>query len=144
MLEPTCSLTEQYCRLYETQLKQSAVMVRRATELDPNFASAWDLLSYADYNLGEGKRETADLRHAFDLRAKLADTEKASVEARYYLDVTGETYKAIEVLQTWEKLQPSEFSPRDILGVTYQDLGMYEKATDEFRKDTDLWVEPLC
>jgi serine/threonine protein kinase/Flp pilus assembly protein TadD len=126
-------------RLYETQLKQSAAMIRRATELDPNFALAWDLLSYADYNLEEGKRETEDLRHAFDLRANLPDNEKASVEARYYLDATGEIYKAIEVLQTWEKLQPNEFSPHNILGMTYQDLGMYEKATDEFRRNTDLF-----
>ena len=126
-------------RLYETQLTQSAAMVRRATELDPNFADAWDLLSYADYNLNEGKRETDDLRHAFDLRAKLPDYEKASVEARYYMDVTGETYKAIEVLQTWEKLQPNEFSARNLLGMTYQDLGMYEKATNEFRKNIDLF-----
>jgi eukaryotic-like serine/threonine-protein kinase len=126
-------------KLYETQLKESAAMVRRATELDPNFADAWYLLSYADRNLNEGKRETDDLRHAFDLRAKLPDNEKASVQARYYLDVTGEIYKAIEVLQTWEKLQPNEFSPRNLLGMTYQDLGMYEKATDEFRKNTDLF-----
>ncbi len=126
-------------RLYETQLKQSAAMFRRATELDPNFAFAWDLLSYADYNLDEGKRQTDDLGHAFDLRAKLPDNEKASVEARYYLDVTGEIYKAVEILQTWEKLQPNEFSPHNILGMTYQDLGMYEKATDEFRKNTDLF-----
>ena len=126
-------------KLYETQLNQSAAMLRRATELDPNFAFAWDLLSYADYNLYEGKRETDDLRHAFDLRAKLPDHEKASVEARYYLDVTGELYKAIEVLQTWEKLQPNEFSPHNILGLTYQDLGMYEKATNELRKNTDLF-----
>jgi hypothetical protein len=126
-------------RLYETQLKQSAAMIRRATELDPNFADAWNLLSFADYNLYEGKRETDDLRHAFDLRAKLSDNEKASVEARYYLNATGDVYKAIEVLQTWEKLQPNEFSPRNLLGMTYQDLGMYEKATDEFRKNTDLF-----
>jgi serine/threonine protein kinase/Flp pilus assembly protein TadD len=126
-------------RLYETQLKQSAAMIRRATELDPNFAEAWNLLSFADYNLYEGKREMYDLRHAFDLRAKLSDNDKASVEARYYLNATGDIYKAIEVLQTWEKLQPNEFSPHNLLGLTYQDLGMYEKATDEFRKNTDLF-----
>jgi eukaryotic-like serine/threonine-protein kinase len=126
-------------KLYETQLKQSAAMVRRATELDPNFAYAWDLLSYADYNLYEGKREVDDLKHAFDLRGKLPDNEKASVEARYYLDVTGEFYKAIEALQTWEKLQPNEFSSHNILGLTYQDLGMYEKATDELQKNANLF-----
>jgi eukaryotic-like serine/threonine-protein kinase len=126
-------------RLYEIQLKQGAAMLRRATELDPNFALAWDLLSYADYNLYEGKREVEDLKHAFDIRERLPDNEKASVEARYYLDVTGEFYKGIEALQTWEKLQPNEFAPHNLLGVIYQDLGMYEKATEELRKNADLF-----
>jgi tRNA A-37 threonylcarbamoyl transferase component Bud32/thioredoxin-like negative regulator of GroEL len=126
-------------KLYEPQLKQSAAMLRRATELDPNFAFAWDLLSYADYNLYEVKREVDDLKHAFDLRGRLPDNEKASVEARYYLDVTGEFYKAIEALQTWEKLQPNEFSSHNILGLTYQDLGVYEKATDELQKNANLF-----
>jgi eukaryotic-like serine/threonine-protein kinase len=122
-------------RLYTTQLEQCAAMFRRAIELDPNFADAWNSLSYADHNLGEGKRTADDLRRAFALRDRLPDNEKASVEARYYLDVTGEIYKAIEVLQTWEKLQPNQFSPRNILGVTYGDLGLYEKGADEFRKN---------
>src|SRR3984885_698238 len=69
-------------KLYEPQLKQSAAMLRHATELDPNFAFAWDLLSYADYNLYEVKREVDDLKHAFDLRGRLPDNEQESVEER--------------------------------------------------------------
>jgi Flp pilus assembly protein TadD len=126
-------------RLYETQLKQSATMLRRATELDPSFVDAWEILSLADGNLHERKRSADDIRHAFDLRGKLPDDEKAGVEARYYTEVTGELYRAIEALQTWEKLQPNQFAPRNQLGVVYADLGMYEKATVECRKNTDLF-----
>jgi serine/threonine protein kinase/tetratricopeptide (TPR) repeat protein len=126
-------------KLYETQIKQSAAMLRHATELDPNFAQAWELLSLADYNLRERNRAADDLKHAFALREKLGENEKARVEGRYYLDVTGEVYKAIEVLQTLEKLQPNEFSPHNLLGLAYSDLGMYEKSTIEFRKNTDLY-----
>jgi Flp pilus assembly protein TadD/tRNA A-37 threonylcarbamoyl transferase component Bud32 len=126
-------------RLNQTQLKQSAAMLRRATELDPNFANAWVILSRADYNLHERKRSEDDLRHAFALREKLADIEKAYVEARYYMDVTGELYRAIEALQTFEKLQPNEFSAHNLLGLAYSDLGIYEKSTVEFRRNTDLF-----
>jgi serine/threonine protein kinase/Tfp pilus assembly protein PilF len=126
-------------KLYETQMKQSAAMLRRATELDPNFAEAWHLLSLADYNLRERNRGADDLRHAFELRNRLDENEKARVEADYYLEVTGEAYKAIEVLQTLEKLQPNEFSPHNLLGLVYSDLGMYEKATVEFRKNTEIF-----
>ena len=126
-------------RLSESQLKQGAAMLRRATELDPNFAHAWELLSFADYNLHETKRSTDDLRHAFDLRDKLTDNEKATVEARYYMEVTGELYRAIEASQTWEKLQPNEFAPHNLLGGAYLDLGMHDKAIAEFYKNTDLF-----
>jgi len=126
-------------RLYENQIKQSAAMLRRATELDPGFVDAWDMLSLADYNLHEAKRSADDTRHAFDLREKLPENEKAGIEARYYMEVTGEFYRAIEALQTWEKLQPNEFAPHNQLGGVYADLGMYEKATVEFRKNTDLF-----
>jgi eukaryotic-like serine/threonine-protein kinase len=126
-------------RLYETQLKQSASMLRRATELDPSFVDAWESLSLADGNLHESKRAADDIRHAFDLREKLPEDEKAGVQARYYMEVTGELYRAVEALQTWEKLQPKEFAPRNQLGGAYADLGMYEKATVECRKNTDLF-----
>ena len=141
---PTVSLTAYQAylmgeRLYGTQLKQSAAMLRRATELDPNFVEAWGELSLADYNLHETKRSVEDVKHTFALREKLSENEKAGVEARYYIGVTGELYRAIEALQTWEKLQPNEFAPHNQLGSVYSDLGMYEKATVEFQKNTDLF-----
>jgi len=126
-------------RLYATQLKQSAALLRRATELDPSYAEAWYFLSLADFNIRERDRAVDDLKHAFALRDRLNDSEKAKVEADYYLEVTGEVYKAIEVLQTLEKLHPDEFAPHNLLGVTYADLGMYEKAIVEFHKNTDLF-----
>jgi len=126
-------------RLYGTQLKQCATMLRRATELDPGFAEAWDGLSLADHNLHEDKRSQDDLKHAFALRQKFPENEKAGLEARYYREVTGELYKAIEALQTWEKLEPNAFAPHNQLGLVYADLGMYEKAMIELKKNTDLF-----
>jgi len=126
-------------RLYGTQLKQSAAMFRRATQLDPSFVDAWEELTYADHNLHETKRSVEDQKHAFDLRERLPESEKAGVEAGYYRDVTGELYRAVEALQTWEKLQPNEFAPHNQLGGVYSDLGMYDKATVEYHKNTDLF-----
>jgi serine/threonine protein kinase/tetratricopeptide (TPR) repeat protein len=126
-------------RLTGPQPKQGAAMLRRATELDPNFADAWVDLSIQDHKLNEIKRAADDLRHAFALRENFPDNEKAEVEARYYLEVTGEVYKAVEVLQTWEKLQPNVFSIRNILGLAYEHVGLYEKALVELHKNTDLF-----
>ena len=126
-------------RLYGTQLKQSAAMLRRATQLDPSFVDAWLELALADHNLHETKRSGEDQKHAFDLRGRLPESEKAGVEAGYYRDVTGELYRAVEALQAWEKLQPNEFAVHNQLGGVYSDLGMYEKATVEYHKNTQLF-----
>jgi eukaryotic-like serine/threonine-protein kinase len=126
-------------RLYGTQLKQSAAMFRRATELDPSFVDAWEELSLADGNLHETKRSVEDLKHAFDLREKLPENDRAGVEARYYMRVTGELYRALEAYQTWEKLEPNAFAPHNQLGGVYSDLGMHDKATVEYQKNTDLF-----
>jgi tetratricopeptide (TPR) repeat protein/predicted Ser/Thr protein kinase len=124
-------------KLYEAQLQQSAAMLRRATELDPNFVDAWYELSLADYNLYETKRAVDDLKRAFALRDRIDENEKARVEARYYLEVTGEIYKAIGALEMLAKLQPNEFSPHNLLGLTYSELGMYDKGVAEFYKNTE-------
>jgi serine/threonine protein kinase/tetratricopeptide (TPR) repeat protein len=128
-------------RFNETQLRQSAAMLRRAVELDPSFAKAWEDLSLADYKLNDQKRDDDDLSHAFALREKLTANERTLVEARYHWEVTGEIYKAIEDLQTLEKLQPNEFGPRNMLALAYSDVGMYEKATAELRKNKDLFPD---
>jgi eukaryotic-like serine/threonine-protein kinase len=125
-------------RLYLTQLKQSATMFRRATELDPNFVDAWDYLSLADHNLHETKRSIEDVKHTFALREKLPENEKAGVEAAYYREVTGELYRAVEALQTWEKLEPNAFAPHNQLAMVYAELGMYEKSIVELRKNKEL------
>ncbi len=128
-------------RLYQTQMKQSAVMLRRATQLDPEFVDAWQELALADHNLHETEHAVDDLKHAFDLREKLPESEKAGVEAGYYRDVTGELYRAIDALQTWERLEPNEFAPRNQLGVLYSDLAMHEQATAEFQKNKELFPD---
>ena len=126
-------------KLYDLQMQQSAAMLRQATELDPNLADAWQLLSLADWNLHETKQSADDLKHAFELRDKLTQTGKMKVEARYYLEVAGDLYKAIEALQTLETLEPNEFAHHNQLGIAYAQLGMYEKSIDEFRKNVDLY-----
>ncbi|MBZ5688717.1 MAG: tetratricopeptide repeat protein [Acidobacteriia bacterium] len=125
--------------LVHSQPQQSADLLRRATELDPNFAEAWSWLDIADNMLGETQRESQDLTRAFALRNRMPDNLKAFSEARYYLAVTGEIYKGIDALRSWEKLEPKEFPPHNLLGINYSDLGLYQKATDELQQAAVLF-----
>ena len=119
--------------LMHRQPLQALAMLQKATELDPNFVDAWWLRSVAHRSLGETRQTSEDLKRAFALRNRTAGAVKQRIEALYYLEVTGEVYKAIDVLRTWESLEPKEFPPHNILGIPYAELGLFQKAADEYR-----------
>jgi eukaryotic-like serine/threonine-protein kinase len=124
-------------KLWDSDEAQSAEMFRRATQLDPKFVEAWDALAIKDADLGETQREKEDLTHGFVLKDRLPggsnsrDWSMKRIEAMYYLEATGETYKAIDALHSWESLDPEELVPHNLLAMAYMDLGFYQKAVDE-------------
>ncbi len=124
-------------RLWNSDQALSASMFRQATQLDPNFVEAWDAVALKDADLGETQREKEDLTRGFALRDRLsASSARRSwamkrIEAMYYLEATGETYKAIDVLHSWESLDPEELVAHNLLAMAYMDLGSYQKAVDE-------------
>ena len=120
-------------KLVSTQPIQSAIMLRRATQLDPNFADAWAYLSMADSWVGEWQHEIPDLSRAFELKDRASPPFKSYVEGAYYREVTGEMYKAIDAFRSWESLDPNQFPPHNMLGIIYSELGLYAKSVDEFR-----------
>src|SRR5271165_2474334 len=69
---------------------------KRALELDPNFAVAYNGIAGAYNNLNEVGRSQENVRKAYDLREKLSEHERLSIEATYYLYVTGELEKAAQ------------------------------------------------
>jgi hypothetical protein len=112
---------------------QAVAMLQKATQLDPNYPDAWVFLSMAHGGLGETQHEMEDLKRAFALKEKALGWEKQRIEAMYYLDVTGEVYKAIDAFRTWASLEPNVFPPHKFLGFTYADIGLYQKADEELR-----------
>jgi tetratricopeptide (TPR) repeat protein/predicted Ser/Thr protein kinase len=121
-------------KIWHSDQAQSAQLLRQATELDPNFVEAWDGLAIKDGDLGETSREKEDLTRGFALRNRSSSGPMKRIEALYYLSVTGETYKAIDVLRSWENLDPQAPIPRNLLGLAYMDLGFYQKAVDELQQ----------
>ena len=119
--------------LMHRQDVQASAMLQKATQLDPGCADAWAWLAIVDRNLGEGQRADAELRQAFALRNKSSGNMKYRIEGTYYLDVTGEVYKAIDALQSWENLDPDAFPPHNLLGIIYAELSLYPKSTGEMR-----------
>jgi len=104
---------------------------KQAVELDQNFAIAYRGLSVVYGNLGELGRAGENSRKAYELRAKVSERERFSIEAVYYTYTTGELEKAIEIYRLWQQAYPRDYLPCTNLGDIYGSLGSWEKALQE-------------
>ena len=106
---------------------------KRAVELDPNFAMAYATMSAVYCNLNEGGRGAENARKAYDLREKVSERERFSIEARYYLNATGELEKAAQTYELWRQTYPRDSRALLELGIHLRQLlGNWEKALEEY------------
>jgi eukaryotic-like serine/threonine-protein kinase len=106
----------------------------RAVELDPSFAMAYRAMSMAYGNLGELAQSTENARRAYELREKVSERERFSIEANYYDTATGELEKAAQTYELWQQTYPRDYVPYGNLGGIYDKLGNLEKALGEDRE----------
>ena len=114
--------------------------MKRAIELDPNFAMAYVGLAVEYSNLGRASLAADNAKKAYDLRDRVSDRERYRISAFYFQYVTGEVEKATEAYELWAKSYPRDMVPHTNLGVLYSALGQYDKAIAE--TETSLRLEP--
>jgi tetratricopeptide (TPR) repeat protein/tRNA A-37 threonylcarbamoyl transferase component Bud32 len=102
--------------------------LKRAIELDPNFAMAYATLGAVLSNLSEKGQASDYLKKAFDLKERASEREKLYISVHYFEDATGQVDRAIEVCESWKEAYPRDTVPRDLLAVSYTEIGQYEKA----------------
>ena len=105
--------------------------MKRAIELDPNFAMAYAGLGIEYSNLGQASLAADNARKAYDLRDRISDRERYRISAFYFQYVTGEMDKAIEAYRLWAKSYPRDMVPHGNVGSLYASLGQYDKAIAE-------------
>jgi eukaryotic-like serine/threonine-protein kinase len=105
--------------------------MKRALELDPNFAMADVGLGVEYSNLGQASLAAEYARKAYELRDHVSDRERYRISAFYFQYVTGEWEKATEAYELWAKTYPHDMVPHGNLGVIYASLGQYDKAATE-------------
>ena len=113
---------------------ESIPFIKRAIELDPNFAVAYDNLGLAYYNLNQPRLAADSLKKAFDLRERVTEREKFNITADYYGLATGELEKANQTYELWIQVYPRDYSAYGNLGSNYAALGQYEKAAIQTRE----------
>ncbi|HWY06163.1 MAG TPA: protein kinase [Candidatus Acidoferrales bacterium] len=103
--------------------------LKRAVELDPNFAMANAVLGVVLSNLGSSKEAHEYITKAYGLRERASEREKFYIQGHYYDIVTGDEEKAIELYQEWTSTYPRQStSPWDNLSLSNQTLGNFDKA----------------
>src|SRR5262249_28015774 len=95
----------------------------RAIRIDPNFAMAYAWLAVCQSNIGERNSAAENSRRAYELRGRVSEREKLTIESLYFQFVTGDLEKSRRANELWTQMYPRDFVARGNLAVTYFDLG---------------------
>jgi serine/threonine protein kinase/tetratricopeptide (TPR) repeat protein len=104
--------------------------LKRAVELDPNFASAYAVLGVVSSNMGNRKEAIEYLKKAYELRDRASEREKLYILGHYYGFVTGDLEKEGELYRQWLVTYPRDVKPLANLALIYSNLGDQEKALE--------------
>jgi eukaryotic-like serine/threonine-protein kinase len=112
--------------------------LKRAIELDPDFAMAQAMLSGVYFNLGQTAEAPAYSRRAFELRDRVSERERFFLSWRYYVDADQAWEKALDLARSWTATYPREPFAFNSLGLATAAFGQHEQAVAAFREATRL------
>jgi eukaryotic-like serine/threonine-protein kinase len=101
---------------------------RRATEIDPDFALAWQALARGQYNISFSPDIEAAATRAFHLRARTTESERLRISSFYHLVVTRNVLKAIEIAELWRQTYPNRWQPHLALSDLYFTVGRFDEG----------------
>ena len=116
------------------QYDAAVPLFQRAIQLDPNFAMAYVSLGTMYSNIGKTNLADENMRKAYELRERVSQREKLSIEAHYFAHSTGDLEKARQVYELWAQTYPRDEVPPTNLGVIYVNLGQHENALRNMRE----------
>jgi eukaryotic-like serine/threonine-protein kinase len=112
--------------------------LKRAIELDPDFAMALAQLSGVYANTNQTALAPELSKRAFTLRDRVSERERFFISWRYYRDAMQAWDKALELAQSWTATYPREAFAFNSLGVAYLYLGQYERAIEPLQQSLRL------
>jgi len=112
--------------------------LKRAIELDPNFALAQAQLSGTYANTGQPALAPEWSRRAFGLRDRVTERERYFISWRYYRDATQAWDTALELARSWTAAYPRESFAFNSLGFAAWALGQYQQAIAPLRESIGL------
>jgi serine/threonine protein kinase/Tfp pilus assembly protein PilF len=106
--------------------------LKRAVEIDPQFATAYAFMGLMYSNLGESVLSLENTKKAYQLRDRASDRERYLITTLYERNVTGNLEKEQQTLRAWEQTYPRDRDAHGLLaGFALEGTGQYEKAIEE-------------
>jgi serine/threonine protein kinase/tetratricopeptide (TPR) repeat protein len=112
---------------------ESIPFMKRAVELDPNFALAYTSLASSYYNLNQIDLSIAAIKKAFELRDRVTERERSHITTLYYDIATGELEKATEGYKQWLQIYPRDTTVHGNLANEFMVAGKYQDAIEAER-----------
>ncbi|MDX1979403.1 MAG: protein kinase [Bryobacteraceae bacterium] len=121
--------------------ERSIPLLRRAIEIDPNFAMAYAHLGF-DYGGTDSALSAEYTTKAWRLRDRVTDRERFYIDFVYYRQVTGDLEKAYKTLEMWSQTYPR----RGAMFANAQDLlgGVSSLGTGRFEKTIEATLEGIA
>jgi serine/threonine protein kinase/tetratricopeptide (TPR) repeat protein len=114
-------------------------LLKRAIEIDPQFAMAYAYLGRNDAALGESELGAQNIAKAYELRDRVSDLENYFITFNYHRQVTRNLELARQTLESWTQKYPRDLTPHGFLAAfTTQGSGHYDKAAEEGLKAIEL------
>jgi eukaryotic-like serine/threonine-protein kinase len=114
-------------------------LLKRAVEIDPNFALAQATMGREYADLDESDLSAASTTKAWQLREHASDRERFYITATYEGLATGNLERARQNDEAWAQTYPRDPVPHSMLaGFPNKAAGRYELAIVEARKATEL------
>jgi DNA-binding NtrC family response regulator/tetratricopeptide (TPR) repeat protein len=105
--------------------------LKRAVELDGNFARAYTSLGACYINLNQASLAIKNYKRAFELRDRVSERERFYIESMYYVYATGDLQKATEVLTQYVQAYPNDADAHAAFAAALYNLGQWEKSKEE-------------
>lgn len=114
--------------------ERSIPLLRRAIEIDPNFAMAYAHLGF-DYGRSDSALSAEYATKAWLLRDRVSDRERFYIDFTYERQVTGNLEKAYTTLELWSQTYPRRgamlANAQDLLGgISTQGTGRFERTIE--------------
>ena len=104
--------------------------LKRAVELDPNFAMAWATLGVSLNNTTRLSESVTALKKAYELRDRASEREKLYIQAHYYDEVLLDPDKTLAVYAEWRQTYPRDTLPYDNGALVNSQMGHHDKALE--------------